>query len=122
METRLCCMPEDWEGDGGVIVFNNPAYRAFGKVTEWQKQTCPDCGGGGAMCCGQGKYGDSNNAQHIPVFRKCPTCQGMGHVMLADYYEKGEHPDTQNPSLQGTGHLVDRTLQGVVRLGNQKEE
>jgi len=27
-----------------------------------------------------------------------------------------------NPSLQGTGHLVDRTLQGVVRLGNQKEE
>lgn len=27
-----------------------------------------------------------------------------------------------NPSFQGTGHLVDRTLQGVVRLGNQKEE
>jgi len=30
--------------------------------------------------------------------------------------------NTANPSLQGTGHLVDRTLQGVVRLGNQKEE
>ena len=27
-----------------------------------------------------------------------------------------------NPSLQGTGHLVDRTLQGVVRLENKKEE
>lgn len=27
-----------------------------------------------------------------------------------------------NPSHQGTTHLVRRTLDGVVRLGNQKEE
>ena len=27
-----------------------------------------------------------------------------------------------NPSLQGTGHLVDRTLQGVVRCLNEKEK
>ena len=28
----------------------------------------------------------------------------------------------QNPGLQGTGHLVDRTLQGVVQIQNKKEE
>jgi hypothetical protein len=27
-----------------------------------------------------------------------------------------------NPSLQGTGHLVDRTLQGVVQCLNEKGE
>ena len=27
-----------------------------------------------------------------------------------------------SPSLQGTGHLVDRTLQGIVQIPNHKEE
>ena len=29
---------------------------------------------------------------------------------------------TLNPSLQGAGHLVDRTLDGVVQIQNKQEE
>ena len=38
-------------------------------------------------------------------------------VSLADALIAAD-ANTPNPSLQGTGHLVDRTLQGVVRGGN----
>ena len=35
--------------------------------------------------------------------------------------EIGAAAPTQNPSLQGTGHLVDRTLQGVVQIRDSEK-
>ena len=91
MKTVVQPMLESLKGDGGVI-----RHKTNGRAMEWQRESCPDCHGGGASCNGHGKYGDSMNAQHVSVFGTCRTCDGCGEIMRADIYEPGEFPDTAN--------------------------
>ena len=80
-------MPFEWEGEGGAIRHTPPC----GKVTVWQRETCPDCNGGGMVRVGDGQYGDSLSAQHVPVYGKCRTCEGSGLIARCDLYEVGEY-------------------------------